>query len=242
MKKILGIDGFKYLTDERLFEIYKTLEWNSRIFDIVLVFCQTKEDYNAFKKYNSEKIKVFDLNCDRISMQKLYTMVNENSDENDFKFFANSDTVFGEEFLNVSIDDDVFMLLTNRGMINEDGKYIKSEDDALMFFNNHLILDKNKFDGNDSVSRRMHHAMCGWGWKTPKPMSNKFTCFLGNPGGENCFLREIRATGFLPKSGALIYHTYHNHRTDERTERFLTRIDNGLGDGELKINNGEIIL
>lgn len=241
MKKILGIDGYRYKTQERLNEIHKTLEWNSKIFDRVFVFCETEDDYNSFKQYHNDNINVIFLNSGRISMQKLYTLVNENSEPDDFKFFANSDTVFGEEFKNVEIDDDVFLLLTNRGMINDEGFYIKSEDDALNLFNQKLILDKNRFDGDDSVRRRLHHAMCGWGWKTPKPISGEYECFLGNPGGENCFLREVRKMGFKPKSGAIKYHTYHNHRTDERTDRFLTRTDAGHGEGSLYINNGEIL-
>ena len=40
MKKILSIDGFRYNSEERLREIKNTLEWNSKFFDVIHVWCQ----------------------------------------------------------------------------------------------------------------------------------------------------------------------------------------------------------
>ena len=101
MKKILSIDGFRYKTKERLDEIKNTLRWNSKFFDVIHIWCQETLDYDAFKEFDSEKIVVHNLNREKmISMKELYDFTNEVSNDEDYKFFANSDTTFGEEIKN----------------------------------------------------------------------------------------------------------------------------------------------
>ena len=225
MKKILSIDGFRYKTKERLDEIKNTLMWNSKFFDTIHIWCQENSDYDAFKEFDSEKIAVHNLDRENmISMKELYDFTNEVSNDEDYKFFANSDTTFGEEIINYSCEDNWFILFTNRSMRdpiigqNANG-YQLSENDGLILFNKDLIIDKTWFQDDDSIRNYAVNSHCGWSWKSKKLMGEG-NCFLGTQGGENCFLTKIFESGFDPKVGVIKYPTYHNHRTNEKTERF----------------------
>ena len=224
MKKILSIDGFRYNSEERLREIKNTLEWNSKFFDVIHVWCQENEDYLKFKEYDSEKICVHNLNrTEMISMKQLYDFTNEVSNDEDFKFFTNSDTTFGEEIINFECEDNTFLLFTNRSMrdpsIGQSPEgYKHSDNDGLKMFNTQKILDRNWFMNDETIRSFVPCAHCGWAWKTKKFIAES-GCFLGNQGGENCFLNKIYEAGFKPKSAAIRYPTYHNHRTNERTQR-----------------------
>lgn len=229
MKKVLSIDGFRYKTKERLDEIKNTLRWNSKFFDIIHIWCQETLDYDAFKEFDSEKIVVHDLNREKmISMKELYDFTNEVSNDEDYKFFANSDTTFGEEIKNYHCEDDWFILFTNRSMRNPNiGQnpegYQLSENDGLVLFNRDGIIDRNWFQDDVSIKSFAINAHCGWSWKTKKNIGES-GCFLGYQGGENCFLTKIFEAGFNPKAGVIKYPTYHNHRTSEKTDRFNTRV------------------
>lgn len=225
-KKILSIDGFRYKLKERLQEVKNTLMWNIQFFDEIHVWCQEEMDYESFLDCASEKIILHNLKRESpISMRELYNFTNSVSSPDDYKFFANSDTTFGEEIKNYFCENDWFILFTNRAMRNpEIGQtheaYIKSENDGLMLFNRDKILDPNWFHKDENALRNNSLvAHCGWSWKSVKNINNEFDCFLGTQGGENCFLTQILKSGFQPKAGVIKYPTYHNHRTDERTER-----------------------
>jgi len=225
MRKILSIDGFRYKTEERLNEIKNTLRWNSKFFDIIHVWCQEVLDYEKFEEFNSEKIIVHNLSrVDMISMKDLYDFTNEVSTDEDFKFFANSDTTFGEQIMEYDCPDDWFILFTNRSMrdpqIGQNPEaYQLSKDDGLILFNRDGILDTNWFQNDESIKPFAISAHCGWSWKTKKEMP-KGNCYLGTQGGENCFLNQMISSGFIPKAGVVKYPTFHNHRTNEKTERF----------------------
>jgi hypothetical protein len=225
IKKILSIDGFRYKTKERLDEIKNTLMWNSKFFNTIHIWCQENADYDAFKEFESEKIVVHKLNREKmISMKELYDFTNEVSNDEDYKFFANSDTTFGEEIINYNCDDDWFILFTNRSMRDPNigqapNGYQLSENDGLMIFNRDLIIDKTWFQDDDSIRNYAISAHCGWSWKSKKIIEES-NCYLGTQGGENCFLTKIFESGFNPKAGVIKYPTYHNHRTNEKTERF----------------------
>jgi hypothetical protein len=225
MKKILSIDGFRYKTKERLDEVKNTLRWNSKFFDLIHVWCQENADYDAFKEFDSEKIIVHNLNREKmISMKDLYDFTNEVSSDDDYKFFANSDTTFGEEIMNYNCEDNWFILFTNRSMRDPSigqfpNGYQISDNDGLVLFNRDGIVDKNWFQDDDSIKNYAINAHCGWSWKTKKNI-NEGDCYLGTQGGENCFLTKIFESGFDPKAAVVKYPTYHNHRTSEKTDRF----------------------
>jgi hypothetical protein len=227
MKKILSIDGFRYKSEERLNEIKNTLRWNLQFFDEIHIWCQEELDYESFLDCKNNKTFLYNLKrVSNISMRELYNFTNSVADNNTFKFFANSDTIFGEEINNYECEDNWFILFTNRAMRNPElGQthelgYVKSDNDGLMLFNRDGILDTNWFHKDETTLKvNSTVAHCGWSWKTIKEMNSKFDCFLGTQGGENCFLSQILAAGFEPKAGVIKYPTYHNHRTDERTER-----------------------
>jgi len=225
MKRILSIDGFRYKTKERLDEIKNTLIWNSKFFDTIHIWCQENADYEAFKEFDSEKIIVHNLNRDKmISMKELYDFTNEVSNDDDYKFFANSDTTFGEKIVNYECDENMFILFTNRSMRDPNigqthDAYKLSENDGLVLFNRDGIIDKTWFQDDDSIRPYALNAHCGWSWKSKKPIEEG-GCYLGYQGGENCFLSQIINAGFDPKAGVTKYPTYHNHRTSEKTERF----------------------
>lgn len=225
-KKILSIDGFRYNSPERLKEVKNTLRWNLQFFDEIHVWCQEELDYFAFSDCKNKKVFLHNLKrTNMISMRELYDFTNSVSSNNDYKFFANSDTTFGKEIQNYTCENDWFVLFTNRAMRNpEIGQtheaYVKSENDGLMLFNRDGILDPNWFHKDENTLRyNSLVAHCGWSWKTVKQMNSSFDCFLGTRGGENCFLTQILNAGFQPKAGVIKYPTFHNHRTDERTER-----------------------
>lgn len=225
MRRILSIDGFRYKTSDRLNEIKNTLRWNSQFFDLIHVWCQETLDYEKFVEFNSDKIIVHNLNRgEMISMKDLFDFTNQVSEDDDYKFFANSDTTFGEEIVNYSCPDDWFILLTNRSMRDPNighkpEGYHLSENDGLMLFNRDGILDKNWFQNDESIGPYAITSHCGWSWKTKKEI-NEGKCYLGTQGGENCFLTQIFRAAYKPKAGVLKYPTYHNHRTNEKTERF----------------------
>lgn len=229
MRKVLSIDGFRYKTVDRLNEIKNTLRWNSKYFDVIHVWCQEPADYEAFVEFNSEKIIIH--NLDRqygISMKDLYDFTNEVSSDEDYKFFANSDTTFGDEISDYICEDNWFILFTNRSMrdpkIGQNPQaYQLSENDGLVLFNRDGILDPSWFQDDESIKSFAINAHCGWSWKTKKPVQEG-DCYLGTRGGENCFLTRIFEAGFDPKAGVLKYPTYHNHRTSEKTDRFNTQV------------------
>lgn len=229
MKRVLSIDGFRYRTEERLKEIKNTLLWNSKFFDTIHIWCQETADYDAFVEFNSENIVVHNLNREKmISMKELYDFTNEVTENDDYKFFANSDTTFGEEIKNYECGDDWFILFTNRSMRDPNvgqkpEAYKLSENDGLVLFNRDKILDKNWFQDDSTIKRFAINAHCGWSWKTKK-IIEEGDCFLGYRGGENCFLSRVLDAGYSPKSGVLKYPTYHNHRTSEKTERFQVQV------------------
>jgi hypothetical protein len=231
-KKILSIDGFRYKSIDRLNEVKNTLRWNLQFFDEIHIWCQESLDYEAFLDCENEKTILHNLNrTNNISMRELYNFTNSVSSPNDYKFFANSDTTFGKEIKNYSCEDEWFILFTNRAMRNpEIGQtheaYVKSENDGLMLFNRDGILDPNWFHKEENILRNNSLvAHCGWSWKTIKDMDDSFECYLGTQGGENCFLTQIFNSGFKPKAGVIKYPTFHNHRTDERTERHSIRVN-----------------
>jgi len=229
-RKILSVDGFRYKTLERLSEIKNTLKWNSKFFDEIHVWCQEQEDYDAFKELESNLIILHNLNWTKmITMKELFDFTNQVSSDSDYKFFANSDTTFGEEIINYDCEDNWFILFTNRSMRDPSigqthDAYVQSENDGLILFNRDGLLDTNWFQDDNSIRNYAINAHCGWSWKTKKIIEESH-CLLGTQGGENCFLSNILKTGYKPKAGVIKYPTYHNHRTNERTERFNTRVN-----------------
>lgn len=229
-KKVLSVDGFRYKTSERLSEVKNTLKWNSKFFDEIHVWCQEQEDYDSFKELQSDVVILHNLNWGKmISMKELFDFTNQVSSDSDYKFFANSDTTFGEEILNYNCEEDWFILFTNRSMRDPSigqthDAYVQSENDGLVLFNRDGFLDRNWFQDDNSIRSYAINAHCGWSWKTKKNIEEG-DCYLGTQGGENCFLSNILKSGYKPKAGVTKYPTFHNHRTNERTERFNTRVN-----------------
>ena len=241
--KIIGYDGFTYNGDKiRLNEILNTLRWNTKYFDKLLIFFKTQKDaevYESLKIFENVEFKILPENTPDLSMQDLFNLVNSNSQENDIKCFTNLDTIFSDSWNSVSIDNDVFMFLTNRSTEDgsSDGGVNKpSWTEGLNLFNQQGILDPTKFiNYNDnvlpSIYGRWFLAQCGWAWKTIKPISGK--AFLGHRGAESAFLREVRKASYKPFSGALKYPTYHNHCSNFRTDRQMTIVDAAVDLGRL---------
>lgn len=227
-RKIHNIDGYRYKSAERLSEVKNTLKWNTQWFDEIHVWCQEKLDYEAFKDMESEKVILHDLDrLEPISMQDLYNFANSVSNPEDFKFFANSDTTFGPKIVDYDCPENYFIIFSNRSMRDPSigqgpDAYKHSENDGLVLFNRDGVLDPNWFQNDDSIRPMSLAGHCGWSWKTPKVMNSVSPCYLGTQGGENCFLNYILSSGFDPRLGVVKYPTYHNHRTNERTNRHNT--------------------
>lgn len=244
--KIIGYDGFTYGGNEkRLNEVFNTIRWNTKFFDRILIFFQSTADilvYNSLKFFKNVEFILLPENTPDLSMQDLFNLVNQNSHNDDIKCFSNLDTIFSDTWNSIVIEDDVFLLLTNR--TTEDGSINGGVDkpswtEGLNLFNQKGVLDPTKFvNYNDpnlpsTLHGRWCVAQCGWAWKTIKPLGGKF--FLGTRGAENGFLIEIRKAGYLPRSGALKYPTYHNHCSDIRTNKKLISV-NVCSDGCIKSN------
>lgn len=242
--KIIGYDGFHYNGNQkRLNEIFNTIRWNTKFFDKIIIFFKSKEDANIYESLKNEKnieFKILPKNRSDLNMQDLFHLINENSQLNDIKCFANLDTIFSSSWNTVSIENDVFILLTNR--TTEDGSADgginkPSWTEGLDLFNHKGILDPTKFvNYNDpnlpkTIKDRWLLAQCGWAWKTIKAIQGK--SFLGTRGAEHAFLREIRKAGYKPLSGALKYPTYHNHCSNIRTDKQFSTVDYAQGDGRL---------
>lgn len=245
MKKILTVDGYMYDSDERKIECINTFRWNSKLFDSIYIMCEdtTQFDYwnNIKYAYNLANVITELTGIARPSCKQQMDFCNTKGCDNTLRFFANIDTIFTESINKLDIYDfeDTFFTFSNRAMRNYNGEYKPMEGDPLDVFNKTLYLDITKFDSyTNERPGPICVAHCGWAWKGIK-ITPEMGAYLGNPGGENKLLRQARAGGYQVKSAAIICPTYHNHRSDVRTERHDVRIDHAYGDGE--ISHHEII-
>ena len=241
MKKILTIDGFIYPNEERKLECINTLRWNSNIFDKIFIMAENKnnEDYwnTVINNYKIKNILVKNTDIPHPTCKQQYDFCNQNSTAKDLKFFANIDTIYTKDItklekLNLN---NKFITFTNRSMRNSGGSYKVEDGDPLDIFNKTLELTSFGWDSYDKNSSLIRVAHCGWGWKDLKEMP-EYGAMLGKPGGENKLLRQVRSCEYQVISAALICPTYHNHRSDVRTERYNERIDYAGGSGEISEN------
>lgn len=227
MKKIQVVDGFKYRTVERSEEIFNTIKWNSKIFDIIFILCENSEYYEHYKVLESNTVIVIDYNKNElISMQEMYRFVNHNSNPEDIKFLTNLDSIYTEQFHNFNVEDDYVYSFTNRSMRNpniNEGRghvaYVREENDGLMLFNRDGILDSNWFMKDEELHNGYWQgAVCGWAWKTVKPLIFNHKCFQCYPRAEQCMMETFTKSGYKLKSAAIKFPTYHNHGSNEKTE------------------------
>jgi hypothetical protein len=122
-------------------------------------------------------------------------------------------------------------------MRNFNNEYKPMDGDPLDVFNKTGYLDMNpKLWNNHQQSGGVWQvAHCGWGWIDKKQMP-EYDAFLGNPGGENLLLNQVRDAGYLVRSAAVICRTFHNHRSDIRTERHHQRIASATDKGFITLD------
>lgn len=242
MKKILTVDGFIYNNEERITECKNTFRWNSNLFDAIYIMC---EDLNQFAFWTNvvDEYKLFNVypeitNIQRPSCKQQMDFCNTKGDSNTLRFFANIDTLYTDsinKLKNYNFEN-TFFTFSNRAMRNYNGEYKPMEGDPLDVFNKTLSLDFTKFDYySKEKPGPICVAHCGWAWIGIKE-TPEMGAYLGKPGGENRLLRQVRAGGYQVRSAAIICPTYHNHRSDIRTERYNERIDDAWGDGAISAN------
>jgi len=227
MAKIQVIDGFKYQTKERSEEIFNTIKWNSKIFDKIYILCENQEFFEHYFFLQNDVIRVINTNKNGlISMQYMFDFVNNNSLSTDIKFISNLDSIYTEKFHELDVEDNYVYSFTNRSMRNpnvNEGRdhhsYVREENDGLVMFNRDGNLDPNWFMRNDEISHVYWQvAVCGWAWKSVKPLSFDKECFQCYPQAEQCMMHCFRNSGYNLKSAAIKYPTYHNHGSNEKTE------------------------
>jgi len=227
MAKIQVIDGYKYNTEERSQEIFNTIKWNSKVFDKIFILCEKIEYFEHYEFLNNEVIKVINLNKNEfISMQDMFEFININSLPEDIKFISNLDGIYSEKFKELEVEEDCVYSFTNRSMRNPNingGKdhtsYVREENDGLNIFNRDGVLDPNWFMSDEELSfRYWMNAVCGWAWKTIKPLTYERKCFQCYSQAEQCMMDTFRNSGYRLKSAAFKFPTYHNHGSNEKTE------------------------
>lgn len=227
MNKIQVVDGYKYKTKERSDEIFNTIKWNSQIFDKIFILCENEEYFNHYLFLQNDVIRVINTGKnDFISMQDMYEFVNINSLPSDIKFISNLDGIYTENFRNLDVEEDYVYSFTNRSMRNphvNDGRdhnsYVRQENDGLILFNRDRILDPNWFMKDEEIMNRYwQNAVCGWAWKTTKPLVYEKKCFQCYPQAEQCMMHTFKNSGYRLKSAAIKFPTYHNHGSNEKTE------------------------
>lgn len=227
MAKIQIVDGFKYQTKERSEEIFNTIKWNSKIFDKIFILCERLDYYEHYSFLQSNEIRVINTQKESlISMQDMFDFINRNSLSEDIKFLSNLDSIYTEQFSNFDVEDDYVYSFTNRSMRNpnvnggvDHHSYVREENDGLILFNRDGILDPNWFMGDEEIGGvYWQNAVCGWAWKTVKPLSFNKGCFQCYPQAEQCMMNTFRNSGYKLKSAAIKFPTYHNHGSNEKTE------------------------
>jgi hypothetical protein len=227
MARIQIVDGFKYATKERNEEIFNTIRWNSKVFNKIFILCENQEYFEHYSPLQNDVVRVVNTNKNSfISMQHLFNFVNQNSLPEDIKFISNIDSIYTEDFLTLDVENDYIYSFTNRSMRNPNvngGKdhhsYVREKNDGLNLFNRDGVLDKNWFMSDEEISYTYWQvAVCGWAWKSVKPLSYEKECFQCYPQAEQCMMHCFRNSGYNLKSAAIKYPTYHNHGSNEKTE------------------------
>jgi hypothetical protein len=228
MAKIQIVDGFKYQTKERSDEIFNTIKWNSKIFDKIFILCENQEYYEHYSFLENDTIRVINTQKESlISMQDMFDFINRNSLPEDIKFLSNLDSIYTEKFLNFDVEDDYIYSFTNRSMRNpnvnggkDHNSYVREENDGLILFNKDSILDPSWFMSDEEIAQvYWQNAVCGWAWKTVKQLSFNQGCFQCYPQAEQCMMNTFRKSGYKLKSAAIKFPTYHNHGSNEKTEK-----------------------
>lgn len=247
MRKILTVDGFVYNSEERMTECRNTILWNSKYFNEIHIMCENEKFKNFYdsivKNHGKNNIHCHLTNIQRPSCKMQFDFCNSVASDTDLKFFSNLDTTFSEDInkLHSYNLENTFITFSNRAMRNFNGEYRPMEGDPLDIFNKTLELDTS-----DNLWQKYEHtggvwqvAHCGWAWISKKNMG-EYGAYLGNPGGENLLLHQVRDAGYAVRSAAVICRTFHNHRSDVRTERHQQRVAHAEGKGF--INLGECLL
>jgi hypothetical protein len=243
MRKILTVDGFVYNSEERMQECRATTIWNSKLLDEIHIMCEN-EKYKDFYDGIIHENKICNVfthitNKSRPSCKDQFDFCNSIASDNDLKFFSNLDTTYCSDITKLDSYDlaDTFITFSNRAMRNFNGQYQPMDGDPLDVFNKTLELDMS-----DNLWQKYEHtggvwqvAHCGWAWITKKSMP-EYNAFLGNPGGENILLHQVRDSGYKVKSAAVICRTFHNHRSDIRTERHSHRVGGAEGKGFINLS------
>lgn len=225
MKKNQIIEGFNYNHSERMNEVYSTIKWNSKIFDSILIACLTESDYDGYKEldgYNSTVMvrRFTDHNLSEHSHQDNIRLANDTFDASEIKCYSNIDIIFGTECKDISLEDDVCMVLTDRNSyeIETHNGGPREGADGLKIFNSTGELFPEKFvNYNYECHNRWLVSQSAWLWKTVKPVEGKL--ITGSNHGEGGFLFNLRSAGYKIVSGALKYPTYHNHLSVVKTNR-----------------------
>ena len=101
----------------------------------------------------------------------------------------------------------------------EDRIRVRQDNDGLILFNRDGILDTNWFMKDEEIMNRYwQNAVCGWAWKTTKPLVYEKKCFQCYPQAEQCMMHTFNKSGYRLKSAAIKFPTYHNHGSNEKTE------------------------
>jgi hypothetical protein len=243
MRKILTVDGFVYNSQERMTECSNTLIWNSNLFDEIHVMCENDLFKNFYQSLIKDKdiknIKVHLTNKERPTCKDQIDFCNSVADDQDFKFFANLDTTFSEDLSKLKNYnfDQTFITFSNRAMRNHNNTYLPMDGDPLDVFNKtgYLNMDPTLWNNHSKEGGVWQVAHCGWAWIDKKQIP-EYNAMLGNPGGENVLLRQVRAAGYKVRSAAVICRTFHNHRSDVRTDRHYNRIGGADGAGFISLD------
>jgi hypothetical protein len=237
MNKIQVIDGYKYQTPERSQEIFNTIKWNSKIFDKIFILCENSEYFDHYSFLQDDTIRVINTRKNEfISMQDMFDFANANSLAEDIKFLSNLDSIFTKQFNSLDVEEHYVYSFTNRSMRNpyvNEGRdhhsYVRAENDGLILFNRDGNVDPNWFMRDEEISHRYwQNAVCGWAWKTVKPLNFEKSCFQCYPQAEQCMMHAFRVSGYNLKSAAIKFPTYHNHGSNEKTQNNL---NGGMGFG-----------
>jgi hypothetical protein len=221
-------DGFKYDDISRMNEIWNTLKWNSKIFDEIVIICNSDQNYDAYSWLNgfNNVIKIIRLDLSEITIQNAFQIANRLFGQDTIKCYATLDCIFTDGCKSISVPDDTMLLLTDRNSYeieSQFGEPIDQQADGLKIFNKDGILDENKFVNynltnlDSNFQGRWLVSNSAWIWKSIKPIDG--TTIVGNVGAENTLLYYIRIAGYKIQAGGLKYKTYHNHNSNNRTNR-----------------------
>jgi hypothetical protein len=191
----LFIEYFYYNNPERDFEIFETIEKNSKLSFIDNIYCvapQNTLDYLKNKNL-SEKLKYI-AEENRCTFQYLFDY--SNTINNSISCVLNNDIILSEDFINLktSIKDNDFYCISRR-----------------------------EYNSSFSVATAKW-SQDVWCWKNKCKIKN-CNFYFGVPGNDNTIPYHATQAGYDIKNPCLTFKCYHNHKSNYRIYKMEDRLD-----------------